>query len=126
MPGPDPDALLKRAHKFAVWVITFCRGIPRTDEAHDLGRQLRRAGTAVAANYRAARRGRSHAAFTAKLAVVSEEADEAVHWLELIRDSGIAAPADLPALLREAYELRNIFGKAYGTAKLNRERGYRR
>jgi four helix bundle protein len=121
----DPDALLQRAHRFAVWVTRFCRGLPQTAEGRDFGGQLRRAGTAVSANYRAARRGRSHAAFTAKLAVVAEEADEAVHWLELIRDSGTPAPPDLADLLGEAYEIRGIFGKAYGTAKRNRDTGHK-
>jgi hypothetical protein len=39
--------------------------------------------------YRAARRGRSHAEFQAKLGVVFEEADEAADWLRYFRDTGL-------------------------------------
>ena len=38
----------------------------------------------MAANYRAACRGRSKAEFVAKLGVVEEEADESAFWMELI------------------------------------------
>ncbi|MGA8432257.1 MAG: four helix bundle protein [Candidatus Sulfotelmatobacter sp.] len=43
----------------------------------------------VAANYRAACRARSKAEFVARIAIVAEEADEAVLWLELLIESGI-------------------------------------
>jgi len=47
-------------------------------EAQVMGKQLLRAGTSVAANYRAACRGRSRAEFASKLSIVVEEADESV------------------------------------------------
>jgi four helix bundle protein len=54
---------------------------------------LLRSGTSIAANYRAACRGRSKAEFMAKLAIVIEEADETVFWLGLLADAGIVAKA---------------------------------
>jgi four helix bundle protein len=48
-----------------------------------------RSGTSVAANYRAACRGRSRAEFIAKLGTVEEEADESAFWLELIIEDGL-------------------------------------
>ena len=53
----------------------------------------------MAANYRAAKRSRSRAEFNAKLGVVVEEADEAVVWLEYMRDGKIASDE---ALIQEA------------------------
>ena len=46
-------------------------------------------------NYRAARRGRSHDEFKAKLGVVFEEADEAADWLRYFRDTGMRHDAKL-------------------------------
>ncbi|PYR68130.1 MAG: hypothetical protein DMF88_10415 [Acidobacteria bacterium] len=46
-------------------------------------------------NYRAARRGRSYAEFTANLGTVFEEADECVDCLESLRDVDIKNDAAL-------------------------------
>ena len=82
-----------------------------------IGRQLLRSGTSVAANYRAALRGRSRQEFAAKIGIVREEADESLFWLELLHDSGLVKP-ELPGLLlREARELTAIFTTSYETAK---------
>lgn len=62
-----------------------------------MGRQVLRAGTSVAANYRAACRSRSKAEFIAKIGVVVEEADETTFWLELLVDTGIAREARMRA-----------------------------
>jgi len=45
--------LKERTKRFAVQIITMFRALPHTDEARILGRQLLRAATSVAANYRA-------------------------------------------------------------------------
>ncbi len=82
-----------------------------------MGRQLLRAGTSVAANYRAACRARSKLEFIAKIGIVLEEADEAVFWLELLVDSGTVKQNEMEDILREANELLAIFAASHGTAK---------
>jgi len=69
---------------FACAIVKFCRTLPKTDEAQEEGRQLRRAATSMRRNYRAARRGRSRAEFEAKLGIVYEESDECVDCLEAL------------------------------------------
>ena len=96
-----PD-LRPRTHRFAVDSITFARRLPKTSEAQVAGGQYLRSSTGVNSNYRAARRGRSRKEFIAKLGNVVEEADEAVEWLEVMRDARIAHDA---RLLGEAKEL---------------------
>ena len=49
-----------------------------------LGNSTSESASAVAANYRAACRGRSGREFCAKIGVVAEEADETIFWLELL------------------------------------------
>jgi four helix bundle protein len=68
------------------------------------------------ANYRACQRGRSRAEFIAKLGSVVEESDEAVGWLEFMREAGIAYDE---ALLAEANELVAIFGACLISARRN-------
>jgi four helix bundle protein len=91
--------------------------LPRTAEAHILGKQLLRSGTSVAANYRAAGRARSAAEFSAKIGIVLEEADETVFWLECLIEAQIVKEALLRDLLREANELVAIFAASYRTAR---------
>lgn len=111
-----PYDLLERTREFALSVLRFCRRLPRTDEAREAARQLRRAGTSVRSNYRAARNGRSRAEFASKLAEAFEEADECRDWLEYLRDGRIAHD---PALLQEARELTKILAKSLKTTRAN-------
>jgi four helix bundle protein len=82
-----------------------------------------RAGTAVAANYRAACRGRSRAEFIAKLGIVVEEADETVFWLELLSDTAISKPDTIEDVMSEARQLLAIFAVACRTARSKRPSG---
>jgi four helix bundle protein len=80
-----------------------------------LGKQLLRAATSVAANYRAACRGRSKAEFIAKLSIVVEDADEKLLWLELIEDAGITRVEE--SLKKEAQEILFIMSASRKSAR---------
>jgi four helix bundle protein len=71
----------------------------------------------VAANYRAAGRGRSRPEFIAKLGIVIEETDEAVLWLELLREGEIVTSGQLQPLLDEAEQLLRVFVASRRTAR---------
>jgi four helix bundle protein len=99
---------------FAIAVFRFCRRLPKTAEAQEPADQLRRAANGMRTNYRAARRGRSHDEFKAKLGVVFEEADEAADWLRYFRDTGMRHD---PGLIQEGEELARIFAASVKTAR---------
>jgi four helix bundle protein len=88
--------------------------------------QLLDCSAAIGANYRAVARARSRDEFIAKLGVVNEEADEAVYWLEYIRNVQLAEAATVDGLLGEAKQLRAIFATSCDTAKRNHRRPGRR
>ena len=114
-----PRDLIQRTELFALAVTRFLRTLPKTDEAQDAARQLRRAANSTRANYRSARKGRSRKVFEDKLAVAREEADECVGWLEYMREAKIA---DHPDLIDESRELAAILTAAVRTAKANSAR----
>ena len=114
------DAMKLRTKQFAIRIVSVVRSLPGTREGDVLGKQLLRCGTAVAANYRAACRARSHAEFISKMNVVVEEADEAVFWLELLGDTRVVAADKLKLLLKEGNELLAICAASLRTAKQNR------
>jgi four helix bundle protein len=82
------EELRGRTKRFALRIIRLFQHLPRSPDAQTLGKQLLRSGTSVGANYRAAGRARSKAEFTSKIAIVVEEADETVFWLECLVESG--------------------------------------
>ncbi len=112
--GPE---LRNRTEAFAVRIVKLYKSLPYTGDAQVLGKQLLRCSTSVAANYRAACRGRSRAEWIAKIGLVVEEADESVFWLEMLIDCDIVPQARLADLLREGHELNEMFTASQGTAK---------
>lgn len=90
--------------------------LPKTPKGRAIASQLVRSGTSVAANYRAACRGRSKAEFISKLGVAEEEADETALWLELIIADRLLPEKKVDSLLREANELTAILAASYISA----------
>jgi len=110
----------KRTLAFAVNTLRLIDRLPRTTSGYVVARQLAKSATSIGANYRASCIARSRDEFIAKLGVVVEEADEAIYWFELITAANLLRATEVRALLIEGAELRAIFGKSLGTARLNR------
>ncbi len=121
MGGPTmtEEQLKQRTKDFAKNIIELCRNLPNNREGRLLGNQVFRSGTSVAANYRAACRSRSKAEFISKLAVVGEEADETLFWLELIKEMKTLETPLLIDLATESNELVAIVVSSIRTAKKN-------
>lgn len=118
----EADDLQRRVEEFADRSLRFIQGLPHTQIAQRMAAQFQDASSSVASNYRAARRGRSYREFTAKIGVVSEEADESVFWLTRMLNAGIRSDVPLESLLDEATQLAKIFAATYRTARRRRRR----
>ena len=117
----DEAQMKTRTKEFAKEVIRLCRRLPRNREGRLIGDQLFRAGTSVAANYRAACRARSRAEFVSKLAIVEEEADESIFWLELIEEMRLSRHPTVSSLLKEGDEILAIVVSSIKTARRARK-----
>jgi four helix bundle protein len=115
-----PWDLKERTTQFMNDVCRMCRSLPDSREAQEVASQLRRAARSVAANYRAAIRGRSNRDFISKLGLVIEEADEAQFWLDHLLTSEISQSNEVKELRQEANELVAIFTTAQKTARKKR------
>jgi len=111
--------LRKRTQDFAVAVLELMEKLPKGGELGVIKRQLIRSETSVGANYRAAQRSRSRKEFVAKLALVEEEADECIYWLELLCVRRVSSELCVRPLLGEASELVAIFVASRRTAVRN-------
>jgi four helix bundle protein len=111
------EALKSRTKQFALRIIRAIRSLPPGPESRIIEHQLLRAGTSVAANYRAVCRARSRREFLSKLSVVIEEADESAFWLELLVEAGMMPESKLKDLQSEANQLVAIFNASRTTVK---------
>ena len=119
------DELRARTRQFALDVIELCLQLGKDDLGRLIRPQLLRAGTGIAANHRAASRGRSRKEFIGRLSVVIEEADETELWLDLLEARKYGPPDMVRGLKREAAELRSIFVASRTTALANQKKGNR-
>lgn len=102
------EALRKRTKEIAIKTIVLTRKLPRNDEGFTIRKQLIRSSSSVAANYRAACRGRSDNEFYSKLCITVEELDESILWLELSNDLELLNESDIYPVMKEAQDLLNI------------------
>ncbi len=119
MQGRLPEEFRQRIKLYAAGVIRLFVKLPKErEEVRVLGKQLLRSGTSVAAHVREASRARSGVEFVSKLGGASQEADESMLWLELLREECRVSPALTTALEQESSELLAIF-----TTMINRTEG---
>ena len=95
----------KRTKDIAVRIVKVVESLPRTRSADVIGKQLLRSGTSIGANYRAACRGKSTADILHKLAIVEEEADESLYWIELLVESNLLPEKKLSILFTDINEI---------------------
>ncbi|MBW2006152.1 MAG: four helix bundle protein [Deltaproteobacteria bacterium] len=113
----DEIEMKRRTKEFAKEIIRLCRKLPDNREGRLIGNQIFRSGTSIAANYRAACRARSTADFISKLAIVEEEADETLFWLEIIKEMEILDDAFIDSLMEENDEIIAIIVSSIKTAR---------
>lgn len=117
----DKFELMVRTKQFAINVFKLMNRLPKSEAAKVVTYQLLKSSSSVAANYRAANRGKSDADFINKIKTVLEEADESHFWLTFIVEVELLKKDDkeLLLLIKESNELTAIFTASLKT--LNRK-----
>jgi four helix bundle protein len=113
----NSQELCNRTMDFALRILRLADALPKTVAGRTIAAQVARSGTSVAANYRAALRGKSRADFINKITVVLEEADETEFWIELIERSEMLPVERISPLRDEAVELVRIFNATRSTPR---------
>jgi four helix bundle protein len=111
------EELKERTMEFAVRVLKMVEALPNTVPGRTVANQIARSGCSVAANYRAALRGKSRADFLNKITTVLEEADETAFWIELSERAELLPGKRLNRIHDEAIELTKIFNATRTTAR---------
>jgi four helix bundle protein len=118
------EQLKKRTKQFSIRIIRLVKALPRDNISEVIGKQLLRSGTSVGANYRAACRSKSTKDFIYKLAIVEEEADESLYWMELLIETGVVEKKRLEDLMKEGDEVLAMVVSSIKTSrkKLNKKK----
>ena len=110
-------ALMKRSKDFAHQCVKLAFQLPKNNLGWHLQKQLIRASTSVAANYRAACLAQSRPSFSAKISICLEECDESCFWLEFILDEKLLNSKEINPVKIEGEELRAIFIASRNTSR---------
>ena len=100
-----PEEFKDCTRRFALRTVRLVQALPQKGVGRQIGEQIFRCSTSVAANYRAACRARSPKDFVAKLKIVEEECDETLYWMELLVDSEQVKKSLLKDLYGEGAEI---------------------
>jgi four helix bundle protein len=111
------DEMKRRTKQYGLRVMRLVESLPNRKIANHIGGQLLRCGTSVGANYRSACRAKSKADFIAKLAIVEEEGDESIYWMELLIEGSIVKAELLTDLMNEADQIVAIIVASINTVK---------
>jgi four helix bundle protein len=101
-----------KTKNWAIKTINYLNTIPDSPVMRNIRFQLIKSCTSVAANYRAACRGRSNAEFYSKISISLEEADESLFWFEMIEGCEIDKSIILKELQEESRAIIGVLVKA--------------
>ncbi|HKK77141.1 MAG TPA: four helix bundle protein [Saprospiraceae bacterium] len=111
--------LADRLQRFALEVVLLSRSFSYFPDTSIIRRQLIKSVTSAAANYRAARCGRSRKEWYAKLCISIEEMDETQFWLQLATQLDYLSEDAINDSIQEAVVLTKILAKIRSSAKKN-------
>ncbi len=114
------NTMKRRTKTFAVDCIGLCNGLKGT-ASNIITYQLIKSATSTGANYSALCNSRSRKEFFSKMRIVSEELDESIYWLDLIKDIGLSQhESELLSLKNEAISLLKIVNSAKSSTYQNK------
>jgi four helix bundle protein len=102
---------------YTVTVGKLILDLPATVINKAYSNQLVRCSSSVGANYRSARRAKSNADFINKLKIVEEEADEAIYFLELLKEFNPDLNSRIDLIINEGTEILKIIVASINTAR---------
>jgi four helix bundle protein len=103
------EQLRNRTMNLAVEIRNLLMSIKINSIDRPIVNQLIRSSSSIAANYRAATRGRSDAEFYSKIAIVVEETDETLFWIVYLLKLRVLEETKIIDLRNEVEQLVRLF-----------------
>ena len=93
------------------------KNLAKSYEINGIKVQLSKSSASIGANYEESQAGSSKADFRNKIRISLREAREANYWLRIIKALEISESQELPSLLQESLEIKNILGAILNKTK---------
>ena len=108
--GSDPPFdLCEQTFQFALRILRLCTDLNETPGVRwVVSKQLLRCGTSIGANIEEGQAAQSRPDFVSKYSIARKEARETCYWLRLIQAGDLSNHAEIPKLINEAQQLRQI------------------
>ncbi len=103
----------------AVRVVNLYKILTGERKEFVLSKQLLRSGTAVGALYREAEQAESKLDFVHKMAIAQKECNEAMYWLELLKETEYLKETEFDSIYSDATELIKLITSIIKTTKTN-------
>ena len=113
------NIIKEKSFGFAVRVVNLYKVLSSERKEFVLFKQLLRSGTAVGALYREAEQAESKADFIHKMAIAQKECNEAMYWLELLKETEFLNETEFESIYSDATELIKLITSIIKTTKFN-------
>jgi len=108
-----------KSFDFAVRIVRLCQILVTDKNEFVLSKQLLRSGTSVGAMVREAEHAESKPDFKHKLSIAQKEINEAIYWLELLKETNYISISDFENMNTDAVEILKLLTTIIKTTKLN-------
>ena len=113
------NVIKTKSFGFAVKVVNLYKLLSVERKEFVLSKQLLRSGTAIGALYREAEQAESKADFIHKMAIAQKECNEAMYWLELLKETDILSESEFESIYSDATELIKLITSIIKSTKTN-------
>jgi four helix bundle protein len=108
-----------KSYQFAVRIVNLYRYLNEEKKEYVLSKQLLRCGTSVGAIIRESEHAESKADFVHKIAIAQKEINEAIYWIELLKDTNFISETEFISISIDAIEIIKILTSISKTTKNN-------
>jgi four helix bundle protein len=119
----DAEEFKKRTRRYALRVVRLASSLDAGGVGQVFARELVAAVTGVATNYRIACLAQTAQEFVSQLAIVEEQADRVVFWIELAADAELVDRPLIAELIEEGTEILAIVTASRKASKTKRGGG---
>lgn len=113
----NKSIIKQKTFQFAIRTVKLYKHITESKKEFILSKQFLRSGTSVGANVREAHNAESNADFIHKLSIAQKECDEALYWLELLKETDYLTQNEFQSMENDCIEILKILRSIIITMK---------
>ena len=113
------NIIKNKSFAFAIRIVKLYQFLCETKKEFVLSKQLLRSGTAVGALIREAEHAESKTDFKHKMSIAQKEINEAIYWLELLKETGYLTDEQFQSINNDAVVIIKLLTSIIKSTKAN-------